>query len=227
MSAKVVTISFIIGLVGLLWFLARPPDIKLQPSRPRPPGQLTLMTEPQAGITPVLDLIDGAKSSLELVMYQFEDATVAAALVAAQRRGVRVRVLLNHGYRGQADPTNEPTYTYLLAHGVAVKWTPGLYDLTHQKSLEVDGRVLLIMTFNLTPQYYPSGREFGVFDRDIADIRASQAVFEADWHSSLIRAPIADGLVWSRAQNQPCLGLLIMHRQVSISITRRWPTIRS
>jgi phosphatidylserine/phosphatidylglycerophosphate/cardiolipin synthase-like enzyme len=166
------------------------------------------MTEPQDGIGPVLELIGGARSAIELVMYQFQDHEVADALIAAERRGVRVRVLLNHGYRGQADPTNEPVYAYLLAHGVGVKWTPALYDLTHEKSLEVDGGVLVIMTFNLTPRYYSSGREFGVFDRDSSDIRAAEAVFEADWHSTPIRAPTADGLVWSPGSESTLIDLI-------------------
>ena len=87
---------------------------------------------------------------------------MAEALVAARERGVRVQVLLNHGYRGQDEPTNEPAYGYLLANGVAMKWTPALFDLTHQKSLIIDGKTAVIMTFNLTPQYYASGRELGV-----------------------------------------------------------------
>jgi phosphatidylserine/phosphatidylglycerophosphate/cardiolipin synthase-like enzyme len=64
------------------------------------------------------------------------------------------------------------------------------------------------MTFNLTPRYYPSGREFGVYDRDLADIKASQAVFAADWHSVRIRAPTADGLVWSPGSEEALLRLI-------------------
>jgi phosphatidylserine/phosphatidylglycerophosphate/cardiolipin synthase-like enzyme len=208
MSVRGRYIVIIITLVLLSWYLVYPRVSPPLPPQPRSPGALGLITEPEDGIAPVLGLIQGARSSLELVMYQFQDQAVASALVEAQGRGVKVRVLLNHGYRGQADPTNEPVYSYLLNHGVVVKWSPGLYDLTHEKSLEVDNRLILIMTFNLTPQYYASGREFGIIDRDPHDVEAASSVFEADWHSRSIRAPAADGLVWSPGSRQAILELI-------------------
>ncbi len=207
MSLKRSLIALIVVSL-LVWYLVPRPGPRFAPPKARPPGALSLFVEPQAGIAPVLSLIRGAKSSLDLVMYQFEDRPVADALIAAQKRGVEVRVLLNHGYRGQADPTNEPAYNYLYAHGVPVKWTPGRYDLTHQKSLVVDAKTLLIMTFNFTPQYYASGREFGVLDRDPPDVLASETVFGADWHSLKIHAPTADGLVWSPGSEATMLRLI-------------------
>jgi cardiolipin synthase len=208
MRSKRRLIYLLVVLAIMVWYLIPRHSPSLPPPQPRPASSLSLFTEPQAGITPVLDLIGGAKSSIELVMYQMEDQSVADALVAAQARGVKVQVLLNHGYRGQADPTNEPAYNYLLAHGVAVKWTPGLYDLTHEKSLLVDNQTLLIMTFNFTPQYYASGREFGVVDRDSRDVTAAQTVFTADWHGARIDAPVGDGLVWSPGSEATMLSLI-------------------
>jgi phosphatidylserine/phosphatidylglycerophosphate/cardiolipin synthase-like enzyme len=180
MRLKHYHLLLIVTLAVASWYLLLPPEVVLPPPAPRPAGVLSMITEPAAGLGPVLGLIRGARSSAELVMYQFQDRFVADALIAAHRRGVKVRVLLNHGYRGQADPLNEPAYAYLMTHGVSVKWTAALFDLTHQKSLIVDGKTVLIMTFNLTPQYYASGREFGIFDTDPHDVQAAKAVFEGD-----------------------------------------------
>jgi phosphatidylserine/phosphatidylglycerophosphate/cardiolipin synthase-like enzyme len=49
----------------------------------------------------ILGLIEGAEpgSSIMVAMYVFSDATVSGALVAAKRRGVSVRVLLDHSTR--------------------------------------------------------------------------------------------------------------------------------
>ena len=59
----------------------------------------------------------------------------------------------------------------------------------HDRRLVVDGRAY-ILTFNLTPQYYASDRDFGVIDRDAADVPAIERTFAADWaHVGGSRAP--------------------------------------
>src|SRR5665647_2103561 len=63
--------------------------------QPRAAGTLELFSEPESGMAPVLDLIRGARVSVDLVMYQLQDQAVADALIADQKRGVKVRVLLN------------------------------------------------------------------------------------------------------------------------------------
>jgi PLD-like domain len=105
----------------------------------------------------VLDPIEHAKRSVELVMYEDEDPQVDAALAADERRGVRVRVLLNGGYYGQGSSENRAAYTYLTAHRVPVRWTPSYFALTHQKTLVVDGTAY-ILTLNFTPAYYALSR---------------------------------------------------------------------
>jgi phosphatidylserine/phosphatidylglycerophosphate/cardiolipin synthase-like enzyme len=104
----------------------------------RAAGQLSLITEPPAGIGPVLAAIRRARRTVELVMYEDEDEQVDAALAAARARGVSVRVLLNGGYYGEGSPDNRTAYAYLHAHRVDVRWTPSYFALTHQKSLVVD-----------------------------------------------------------------------------------------
>ncbi len=40
------------------------------------------------------------------------------------------------------------------------------YDVTHQKTITVDGDVSAVMTLNLTSEYYSTTRDFAVIDRD-------------------------------------------------------------
>jgi len=170
-------------------------------------AELSLITEPQAGIAPVLDAIRSARRSVELVMYEDEDSQVDAALAADRARGVSVRVLLNGGYYGDGSPDNEPAYGYLKDHGVAVRWTPSYFALTHQKSLVVDDRAY-ILTFNLTPQYYASSRDFGVVDRNAADVTAIERTFAADYARRRITAPSGDDLVWSPGSERAQVALI-------------------
>jgi len=148
-------------------------------------------------------------------MYELEDTQVEAALAAAQARGVSVRVLLNGGYYGKPDSSNPnaAAYTYLQGKNVPVKWTPSYFALTHQKTLVVDGDDALIMTFNLTPQYYASSRDFGINDPDIADVSAIETTFNADWNDTKITAPQGDDLVWSPDSQSEIVSLIAGAKQ--------------
>ena len=105
-------------------------------------SQLSLVAEPQAGAPPFIALIDGARHSIDLTMYEFSDRTVERALAAAAARGVDVRVALNGGYYSGRTTYNNAASAYLSAHHVHVRYTPTYFALTHQKTLTIDGRVV-------------------------------------------------------------------------------------
>jgi cardiolipin synthase len=177
------------------------------PADAPPAGKLSLITEPHAGITPILSAIKGAQHQVDLVMYEDSDVQVDGALAADARRGVKVRVLLNGGYYGGGFPQNTAAYAYLKAHSVPVRWTPSYFALTHQKTLIVDGRAY-VLTFNFTPQYYASSRDFGVLDTIPADDAAITTTFNADWNGRRITAPTGRDLVWSPGSQGPQVKLI-------------------
>lgn len=180
------------------------------PSAQVPAGSLSLITEPAAGVAPVLGLIDSAKHSVDLVMYELEDTRVESALASAESRGVSVRVLLNKGYYGKPDSSNpnQAAYDYLQAHHVPVHWTPGYFALTHQKTMIVDGKTSIIMTFNVTPQYYTTGRDFGITDTDAKDVDAIETAFTSDWQDQKTTAPNGDDLLWSPGSETATIALI-------------------
>jgi phosphatidylserine/phosphatidylglycerophosphate/cardiolipin synthase-like enzyme len=181
---------------GCLAIAIIPAATSAQTAQKSPHGRLTLITEPQDGIAPVLSAVNGARHQVDMVMYEDNDTQVDAALAADARRGVAVRVLLNGGYYGQGFPQDETAYDYLKAHGVPVRWAPSFFALTHQKTLVVDRRAY-ILTFNLTPQYYASSRDFGVIDTIPADDAAIEQTFNADWSGRRVAAATGSDLVWS------------------------------
>src|SRR6185369_5268173 len=91
---------------------------------------------------------------------------------------------------------------------VPVKWTPAYFALTHQKTLAIDSNDALIMTFNLTPRYYPTSRDFAVDDTDPADVGAIEHAFDTDWHEAHIKAPSGDDLLWSPGAESFLLSML-------------------
>jgi phosphatidylserine/phosphatidylglycerophosphate/cardiolipin synthase-like enzyme len=177
-----------------------------------------IITEPDAGIAPLVAMIADATTSVDLVMYELEDTDVEHALAADETRGIKVRVLLNGGYYGKKESTdNDAAYQYFTANDVAVHWTPSYFALTHQKTLVIDGKSAVIMTMNMTPQYYASSREFNIVDNDQNDVSAIKAAFDTDWDGDNTVAGNGDDLVWSPG-SEPALLSLINNAQTSLDI---------
>lgn len=163
------------------------------------------MTEPQAGFSVVYRLIDAARHTIDVTMYEFADPTAERALAAAARRGVAVRVILDRRQKS----LNSAAYRYLTAHRVKVIWSSSRFDYTHQKTLVFDQAKAIIMTANLTSGYYKTSRDFLVIDSVRADVRAIVAVFDADFARRPIRPGDGRDLVWSPTDSQrQILGLI-------------------
>ncbi|HUY05828.1 MAG TPA: phospholipase D-like domain-containing protein [Acidimicrobiales bacterium] len=155
---------------------------------------LELITEPSAGMTRIYHLLEGAKRSVDLTMYELSDPKAEAILVTDRARGVNVRVLLDQHYE---QSQNTPAFNYLTAHRVEVRWAPTRYDLTHEKSAVIDGTIALVMSLNFTAQYYATTRDFAVVDTKRTDVVAIENVFAADWSNRTIAPPHGADLVWS------------------------------
>ena len=158
---------------------------------------LQLIAEPQAGVAPFLTMIRGARSSVDLTMYELLDRQIERALAADAARRVDVRVVLNAGYYSHHENTNAPAFRYLSAHGVHVRYSPTYFALTHQKTLTVDGRESAIMTLNFDG-LYSSTRDYAVIDTQRADMAAIEAAFNGDYAGARTTASAGSGaLVWS------------------------------
>ena len=165
----------------------------------------SLVVEPGAGFSSVYNLINGAKHSIDVTMYEFSDTTAVHDLAAAAKRGVHVHVILDR--REQSE--NSAAYSYLGSHAVKVTWSSPKYRYTHQKTVVVDGSEAVIMTANLTSQYYATSRDFLVVDTNRADVAAIIAVFNADFTHTAVRPGDGSDLVWSPTDSEgKLLGLI-------------------
>ena len=121
-------------------------------------------------------LIDGAQSTLDLQMYLFTVDGLADKVVAAKKRGVAVRVLLDPDHEG-----NINVKPALTAGGVNWINAPSLYSFAHAKYMIVDRAQAIIMSMNWNVDAMRTERNYGLVDRDIEDIADVQAIFDADW----------------------------------------------
>ena len=156
-----------------------------------------LVVQPDFSRAPVLDIINGAMSSLDLVIYEMDDVEVINAMLNAVQRGVKVRAIFDIRSRHFIPNPNPATMEIMAAGGIEVKEAPyELFNITHQKTLVADNAVAMIMGFNLCSNYFEGTRDFGVVTTDPDEVWEIAYTFEADWNG---RSSSHDGssLVWS------------------------------
>lgn len=101
------------------------------------------LLENSAIIQRVVELIDGAESSVDVAQFTFSRAEIEAALKRAHERGVPVRLAMNHGQRVGSNVSNR-----LLEAGLDVRFIEGrdagsFMGLMHAKYMIVDGDKLV------------------------------------------------------------------------------------
>lgn len=171
-------------------------------------NSLSLITEPNDGMTPVVSFIKNAQKSVDLIIYTLNDKEISGALISAKNRGVSVRVILNAGWEGVHSKTNQKTFDYLSSNGIAIKWSPEYFALMHQKTLIIDGNKALISTFNYDKTYYKKDREFGIVDTDPTDVSAILESFNSDWNSENKISSDGRDLVWSPGSEDILVALI-------------------
>lgn len=153
-----------------------------RPFRPLPHS--TLIWSPYDTRVRVAAFIDGAKKTLDIQHPKLCDTTVLDRILAAQRRGVRVRFLCG-GRRGisEWDVLDSFSSWRILQHsGIRVRRQKALK--LHAKLLVADGTQALVGSFNLDRSAFDLRRELGIVigERPLAGRLAE--IFQKDWDSA-------------------------------------------
>ena len=107
----------------------------------------TLIVLPDDSVQPILDAIDGATKSLRIKMFIFTDPSLLDAVIAAHRRGVNVRIMLNPKRRNGVSE-NDESRIKLEAAGIEVRDSNPAFDVTHEKSMVVDDKTAFVKSLN-------------------------------------------------------------------------------
>jgi cardiolipin synthase A/B len=175
----------------------------------------TLVIEPDQGLTPIYNLLNSAKSTIDMTMYELVDTQCQQILTQQAAKGVAVRVILDQALE---KASNTPVYTYLNANGVKAVWANPVFQASHQKTITIDGKTTAIMSLNLTSRYYSTSRDLAVIETNPNDIAAIETTFNADFASSAITPPIGDDLVWSPTNSLTSLLGLINSAKTSLEV---------
>jgi cardiolipin synthase A/B len=167
-------------------------------AKPAAGGPDSLVVEPSGGFSAVYQLINHARHSINVTMFEFADTTAEHDLGAAAKRGVNVRVILDQ----REHSTNSDAYSYFKSHGIKVVWSSTKFEYTHQKTLTFDDSVSMVQSANLTQRYYSTSRDFLVEDTNAADIAAIVKAFNADFAHHPVTPGDGHDLVWSPTDSE-------------------------
>lgn len=155
----------------------------------------SIIVLPDDSARPVLEAINGATKSLRIKMFVFSDPEVLKAVIAAQKRGVKVQVMLNPARRsGEAD--NEETRTRLTEGGVEVLDSNPTFDLTHEKSMVVDDTDAFVKSLNWATENFTETRDYAVVTTRESEVKEITDCFEADWSRESFDPGARSHLIW-------------------------------
>ncbi len=176
-----------------------------------------LIVLPDDSAAPILAAIDGAARMLRVKMFVFSDPTLLKAVLAAQRRGVTVRVMLNAARRsGEQD--NEATRHALERAGIDVQDANPAFDLTHEKSMVVDDHTAFVESLNWTTKNMTETRDYAVVTKSRHEVAEIVECFETDWRRESFAPPDASPLVWCPGPGRDRICRLIDETQHSLFV---------
>jgi phosphatidylserine/phosphatidylglycerophosphate/cardiolipin synthase-like enzyme len=179
---------------------------------------MSLFIEPNAGVTPVLQVIQSAHRELDIGVYYLDDRKILSAVREAARRGVDVRIMAEPKPYGMKPWQVRKEVRAIEATGAHFRYVPkrfvsadGHYAFYHAKYV-VSGHEAEIGTANLDWSAFRRNREYLYDTTSPQVVRAVQAVFDADWdrqrapswaHRVLVLSPGTSAVQLLQVINQP------------------------
>jgi phosphatidylserine/phosphatidylglycerophosphate/cardiolipin synthase-like enzyme len=156
-------------------------------------ASVKIITQPDAGIAPLLRAVRRAGKSIDIVIFRFDLDALEEELARAVERGVAVRALIAHTNRGGAQRLRKLELRMLRA-GVTVCRTKDDLVRYHGKLLVIDHRRAYILGFNFTKADLDS-RSFGVLVRSRRLVREVLRLFESDANRTEFVSTVRDLIV--------------------------------
>jgi phosphatidylserine/phosphatidylglycerophosphate/cardiolipin synthase-like enzyme len=155
----------------------------------------SLIVLPDDTAKPLLDALGAAKRALNIRMFLFTDPTLLDAVVAAHRRGVKVRVMLNPARRS-GEEENKESRKALAAAGIEVRDSNPEFDLTHQKSMVIDEETGFVESLNWETRDLTETRDYAVVTTNTREVAEMVACFESDWEREKFAPHPGSRLIW-------------------------------
>ncbi len=167
-----------------------------------------LIVMPDDSSQPILDAINHASKSLRIKMFTFSDPHLLHATIAAHRRGVKVRVMLNPARRS-GETENEASRKMLTDAGVAVIDSNPAFDLTHEKSMVVDDKAAFVMSLNWETRNFTETRDYAVVTEHGHEVAEIIEGFDSDWQRGKFQPGEKSHLIWCIGNGRQRIGQFV------------------
>jgi len=141
---------------------------------------MKLIVQPDAGVAPIVNAINQATRTIDVLIFRLDRVEIARALEAAVARGVHVRALTAHANRGGTKNLRK-LEMQLLAAGVTVSRTADDLVRYHGKMMILDSRIVHIYGFNFTGLDMQKSRSFGIVTKNRKLVKEAAKLFEVDF----------------------------------------------
>lgn len=167
-----------------------------------------LVLMPDDTAQPFLDAIDRARKSLRIKMFLFSDPRLLDSVIAAQRRGVQVRVMLNP-QRRSGEKENGECRSALSDSGIEVLDSNPAFDLTHEKSMVIDDATAFIQSLNWESRNLTGTRDYAVVTTHAHEVAEVIECFDADWNRHEFKPGDHSHLIWCVGNGRQRIGQFI------------------
>src|SRR5450432_2917407 len=175
----------------------------------------SLIVMPDDSAKPIIEAINAAKKSLRIKMFLFSDPSLLKAVIAARKRGVEVRVMLNPARRS-GESENKDSKKHLEAGGVKVLDTNPAYDVTHEKSMVVDDATAFVHSLNWETKNLTVTRDYSVVTSHAHEVDEIIQCFEADWARKPFHGDDKSHLIWCSGNGRDRIAQFIDDAKESI-----------
>jgi cardiolipin synthase len=164
---------------------------------------------------PIIDAIDAAKKTLRVKMFVFSDPDLIQSVIAAKKRGVQVRIMLNPARRnGKAE--NVETRKSLEAAGIEVIDSNPDFGVTHEKSMTIDDQITFIKSLNWETKNLTVTRDYAIVTNYAHEVNEAITGFEADWKREKFEPGNDAHLIWCRGNGRDRIASFIDNAKHSL-----------
>ena len=168
----------------------------------------SIIVLPDDSAKPLLDSIANAAKSLRIKMFIFSDPSLLQAVIAAQHRGVDVRIMLNPERR-DGEKENHDARKTLTDGGVHVIDSNPDFDLTHEKSMVIDDETAFVQSLNWETKNLTVTRDYAVVTSHRHEVEEIAQCFDADWNRTKFDAGDHSHLIWCIGNGRQRIGQFI------------------
>ncbi len=165
----------------------------------------------------IISAIEQSKKSILIKMFLFSDPALLNAVIAANQRGVKVKVMLNP-MRNNGEEENEETRKILEDAGIEVRDSNPSFTITHEKSMVIDEKVAFVKSLNWETKNLTETRDYAIITSHPQEVQEIMLCFDADWHRKTFDPGEETKLIWCSINGRTKIARFIDEAQHSLFV---------